>query len=110
MLNSLHLIDQEALCQYLLSETQHKIGGFGKFPGAPPGTSVYRLGWVVSCPALSVLMIADIMHSCLGLAGLACMRHADLKPFDPSLCISFEARDRIENLPFRYIEHPHRSG
>lgn len=98
-------MDQEALCEYLLSKTQHKIGGFGKLPGDPPGTLPYRLSWAVSCPALSVLMVVDIMHSCLGLAGLACMRHADLKPFDSSLCISFEARDRIGNLPFRYTEH-----
>lgn len=53
-----------------------------------------------------MLIVADIMHSCLGLAGLACMRHADLKPFDPSLCISLEARDRIENLPFRQSGNP----
>ncbi|KAL8764336.1 MAG: hypothetical protein Q9184_000041 [Pyrenodesmia sp. 2 TL-2023] len=44
ILNSLHLIDQEVLCQYLLSKTQHKIGGFGKFPGEPPGTLL--LNWL----------------------------------------------------------------
>ncbi|KAL8989429.1 MAG: hypothetical protein Q9177_001688 [Variospora cf. flavescens] len=72
MLSSLHLIDQDALSRYLLSETQHQIGGFGKLPGDPPG-----------------------------LAGLACMGHPDLKPFDPSLCISMETRDRLEGLKDR---------
>ncbi|KAL8963263.1 MAG: hypothetical protein Q9193_000449 [Seirophora villosa] len=37
MLGSLDLIDQDALSRYLLSETQHQIGGFGKLPGDPPG-------------------------------------------------------------------------
>ncbi|KAL9021659.1 MAG: hypothetical protein Q9185_001194 [Variospora sp. 1 TL-2023] len=72
MLSSLHLIDQDALSRYLLSETQHQIGGFGKLPGDPPG-----------------------------LAGLACMGHPDLKRFDPSLCISMETRDRLEGLKGR---------
>ncbi|KAL8655695.1 MAG: hypothetical protein Q9210_000717 [Variospora velana] len=79
MLSSIHLIDQDALSRYLLSKTQHQIGGFGKLPGDPP----------------------DIMHSCLGLAGLACMGHPDLKRFDPSLCISMETRDRLEGLKGR---------
>ncbi|KAI4133468.1 MAG: hypothetical protein LQ338_000204 [Usnochroma carphineum] len=37
ILNSLHLIDQDALRRYLLTKTQHQIGGFGKLPGDPPG-------------------------------------------------------------------------
>ncbi|KAL8843579.1 MAG: hypothetical protein Q9170_000083 [Blastenia crenularia] len=38
MLNSLHLIDQDALCQYLYTKTQHPVlGGFGKIPGDMPG-------------------------------------------------------------------------
>lgn len=40
MLGSLDLIDQDALSRYLLSETQHQIGGFGKLPGDPPGRSL----------------------------------------------------------------------
>ncbi|KAI4171313.1 MAG: hypothetical protein LQ343_004390 [Gyalolechia ehrenbergii] len=82
ILNKLHLIDQDALRQYLFTMTQHQIGGFGKLPGDPP----------------------DIMHSCLGLAGLAGMGHPDLKAFDPSLCISLEARRWVERLPFRHSE------
>ncbi|KAL8944574.1 MAG: hypothetical protein Q9216_000377 [Gyalolechia sp. 2 TL-2023] len=82
ILNKLQLIDQEALRQYLFMMTQHQIGGFGKLPGDPP----------------------DIMHSCLGLTGLAGMGHPDLKALDPSLCISVEARQRVERLPFRSLE------
>ncbi|KAL8813458.1 MAG: hypothetical protein Q9200_000255 [Gallowayella weberi] len=80
ILNSLHLLDQEALRRYLLEKTQHRIGGFGKLPGDVP---------------------ADIMHSCLGLAGLAGMGEADLEPYDPSLCLSLKAKQRLESLPWR---------
>lgn len=83
ILNKLHLIDQDALHQYLFTMTQHQIGGFGKLPGDPP----------------------DIMHSCLGLAGLAAMGHPELKTFDPSLCISLEIRQRIEHLSSRYSDN-----
>ncbi|KAL8789863.1 MAG: hypothetical protein Q9213_000931 [Squamulea squamosa] len=37
MLNSIHLLDQEALRHYLLEKTQHRIGGFGKLAGDVPG-------------------------------------------------------------------------
>ncbi|KAL8699658.1 MAG: hypothetical protein Q9224_001316 [Gallowayella concinna] len=37
ILNSIHLLDQEALRRYLLEKTQHRIGGFGKLPGDVPG-------------------------------------------------------------------------
>ncbi|KAL8967192.1 MAG: hypothetical protein Q9183_003030 [Haloplaca sp. 2 TL-2023] len=79
MMNSLHLLDMPALRRYLLEKTQHRIGGFGKLPGDVP----------------------DIMHSCLGLAGLAVMGEPGLKTLDPSLCLSVEARERLENLPWR---------
>ncbi|KAI4249495.1 MAG: hypothetical protein L6R42_008966, partial [Xanthoria sp. 1 TBL-2021] len=36
ILNSIHLLDQEALRRYLLEKTQHRIGGFGKLPGDAP--------------------------------------------------------------------------
>ena len=32
------LINQEAVRRFLLEQTQHRIGGFGKAPGNPPGT------------------------------------------------------------------------
>ncbi|KAL8730429.1 MAG: hypothetical protein Q9166_004067 [cf. Caloplaca sp. 2 TL-2023] len=40
LLNSLHLLDQDALRRYLLEKTQHRIGGFGKLPGDVPGRSM----------------------------------------------------------------------
>ncbi|KAI4102307.1 MAG: hypothetical protein LQ339_004662 [Xanthoria mediterranea] len=79
ILNSVHLLDQGALRRYLLEKTQHRIGGFGKLPGDAP----------------------DIMHSCLGLAGLAGMGEPDLMPYDPSLCLSMQAKHRLESLPWR---------
>ncbi|KAL9605133.1 MAG: hypothetical protein Q9219_000067 [cf. Caloplaca sp. 3 TL-2023] len=103
LLDSLHLVDLDALRDYLFNKTQHQIGGFGKLPGDPPGKSSH----VEHCaptgdPLYRLLIEIDVMHSCLGLAGLAGMGEPDLKPFDPSLCISLEARQRLESLPFRY--------
>jgi len=43
------------------------------------------------------IRIADIMHSYLGLAALACMREPDLKSIDPALCFSVSAREAFEN-------------
>ncbi|KAI4198610.1 MAG: hypothetical protein LQ350_005201 [Teloschistes chrysophthalmus] len=40
ILNSLHLLDQDALARYLIEKTQHRIGGFGKLPGDVPGMSI----------------------------------------------------------------------
>ncbi|KAL8821803.1 MAG: hypothetical protein Q9223_000215 [Gallowayella weberi] len=99
ILNSLHLLDQEALRRYLLEKTQHRIGGFGKLPGDVPGRSKQPL----SCIHITLLakIAADIMHSCLGLAGLAGMGEADLEPYDPSLCLSLKAKQRLESLPWR---------
>ncbi|KAL8674693.1 MAG: hypothetical protein Q9168_000925 [Polycauliona sp. 1 TL-2023] len=37
ILDSIHLLDQDALRRYLLEKTQHRIGGFGKLPGDAPG-------------------------------------------------------------------------
>ncbi|KAL9042726.1 MAG: hypothetical protein Q9180_000384 [Flavoplaca navasiana] len=79
ILDSIHLLDQQALRRYLLEKTQHRIGGFGKLPGDAP----------------------DIMHSCLGLAGLAGMGEPDLMPYDPSSCLSIKAKQRLESLPWR---------
>ncbi|KAL8773118.1 MAG: hypothetical protein Q9209_001794 [Squamulea sp. 1 TL-2023] len=96
MLNSIHLLDQEALRRYLLEKTQHRIGGFGKLAGDVPGRGVNASSIV---PSLSRL---DIMHSCLGLAGLAGMGEPDLEPYDPSLCLSIKAKQRLERLPWRH--------
>jgi prenyltransferase beta subunit len=38
LMGSSQLINQEAIRRFLLEQTQHRIGGFGKAPGNPPGT------------------------------------------------------------------------
>ena len=79
MLKKVHLVAFNAIRRYLLEKTQHVVGGFGKFPGDPP----------------------DILHSYLGLAGLATMKEPGLKSLDPTLCISVSAREHLESLPWR---------
>ena len=59
---------------YLLDGAQHVIGGFGKLPGDPP----------------------DIYHSYLSLATLGIMGESSVKSLDPILCLSEEAKARIE--------------
>ncbi|KAJ0296025.1 hypothetical protein COL5a_011526 [Colletotrichum fioriniae] len=64
MLGHTDLIDAEPSRRFITRKTQHLIGGFSKYPGGPP----------------------DIYHGFLGLAALAIMGDADLKPFDASIC------------------------
>jgi geranylgeranyl transferase type-1 subunit beta len=68
------LIDSESARRFLLDQTQHRIGGFGKEPGYPP----------------------DLYHSYLGLATLAMMKELGLKEVDPVLCASTETKEKIE--------------
>lgn len=58
---------------FLLEQTQHMIGGFGKNPGSPP----------------------DVGHGCLGLAALATMGDPSLKRLDPALCVSVDTVAKI---------------
>lgn len=63
------------------------MGGFGKLPGALP----------------------DLYHAFLGLAALSLLNaECDLgfepnalRSLDPAMCITVEAREWIENLPWR---------
>ena len=55
------------------------VGGFGKIAGDPP----------------------DIYHSYLGLAALALHHEPGLKEFDPALCITKDAKQYLESLPWR---------
>ncbi len=68
------LIDNESGRRFLLDQTQHRIGGFGKQPGYPP----------------------DLYHSYLGLATLAMMKEPGLKEVDPVLCASTETKEKME--------------
>jgi len=74
MLGQASLINKDGCRLFLLDKTQHRIGGFGKSPGYPP----------------------DIYHSYLGLATLAILKEPGLKPVDPAICISIQARQNIE--------------
>lgn len=111
MLDSLHLIDPAPVRRYLLSRTQHLVGGFGKLPGDPP----------------------DMYHAYLGLAALSLLDGSEvearsqvdghgrspekgsqkiakgneptgsigLAPLDPALCMSVRAREWLEGLSWR---------
>lgn len=71
------LYDGASLKEYLLGKTQHPVlGGFSKFPGDPP----------------------DLYHSYLGLAALALSHSDEVKAVDGSMCISSEARSRVQTL------------
>jgi len=87
---SLHLMQQpdiythNLLRSYLLELTQHQImGGFTKFPGDK---------------------YADLYHSYLGLAALSLASTAEqrqldgIKELDPGMCISKEARARLQTV------------
>ncbi|KZL80963.1 prenyltransferase and squalene oxidase [Colletotrichum incanum] len=73
MLGHADLIDAESSRRFIMSKTQHLIGGFSKYPGGPP----------------------DIYHSFLGLAALAIMGDSALKSFDASVCATKETIDKI---------------
>jgi geranylgeranyl transferase type-1 subunit beta len=86
LLGHLDLVDQTPIRRWLLDRTQHKIvGGFGKLPGDAP----------------------DIYHSFLGLVTLALFEEPRLKDVDAALCMSKQAKARLESLPWRkeILEH-----
>lgn len=72
----LNLLNTTAIRRFLFEQSQHQIGGFGKYPGNPP----------------------DIYHSYLGLAALAVLQEPGLKPLDSVLCMSKEQRERMEKM------------
>ncbi|KAF4637117.1 hypothetical protein G7Y89_g955 [Cudoniella acicularis] len=74
--NNTKLVDLDAIRRFLFQQTQHRIGGFGKYPGSPP----------------------DIYHSYLGLAALAVLKEPGIKPLDSAICISKQQRERISTL------------
>jgi geranylgeranyl transferase type-1 subunit beta len=77
MLNHSNLYDRVAVTKYLLTKTQNPItGGFGKFPGDPP----------------------DLYHSYLGLAALSLAGSEEVKALDAGMCISLEAKGRLDGI------------
>ncbi len=101
ILNRMHLIDLAANRRYLLEQTQHLIGGFGKVFQAPPGTFLLKsTSAEPNGHKLTIYDITDIMHSYLGLAALALMKESGLRSIDSTLCISLKAREHLESLPW----------
>lgn len=86
------LLNVPPIRRFLFEQTQHRIGGFGKCPGDPPGLPLSGF------PTLSVLTIIDIYHSYLALAILATMNEPGLKPLDAALCISIQQKEKLEQL------------
>ncbi|KAI2626323.1 terpenoid cyclases/Protein prenyltransferase [Xylaria nigripes] len=82
------LINRVPARRFILEKTQHRIGGFAKFPDGPP----------------------DVYHAYLGLAALTTIAGAEGEPgiakFDPRLCISAEAAARISKAK-EFILNPH---
>ncbi|KAF3906199.1 hypothetical protein ABW20_dc0101335 [Dactylellina cionopaga] len=79
LLKKAHLADAESNREYLLENTAHLIGGFGKVPGAPP----------------------DVLHSCLGTVGLGIFREEGIHRVDSALCTALQTRERAEGLEWR---------
>jgi geranylgeranyl transferase type-1 subunit beta len=92
------LVNAEPIRRFLFEHTQHRIGGFGKAPGNPPGSFLI----FVRKPVLAYCL-ADIYHSYLGLAALATMKEPGIKPLDPALCISAQQREKIDELRKRAL-------
>ena len=93
LVGQLQLVNLGAIRRFLFEQTQHRIGGFGKTPGSPPGPSHFPC-----CSMVYSHASPDIYHSCLGLAALATVKEPGLKALDPALCISLEQRAKIDKL------------
>lgn len=92
------LIDPTPIRRFLFEETQHQIGGFGKYPGSAPGKLLIFLSSYQSYFLLyrsNQSHHKDIYHSYLGLAFLAIQKEPGLKSFDAPLCVSAEQRRKI---------------
>ncbi|EPS44078.1 hypothetical protein H072_1947 [Dactylellina haptotyla CBS 200.50] len=79
LLKKSHLVDAESNREYLLENTAHIIGGFGKVPKAPP----------------------DVLHSCLGAVSLGISREEGINRVDSALCTSLQTRERVEGFEWR---------
>lgn len=75
MLGKEELVNAEGFRRFLLEQTQHQIGGFGKCPGYPP----------------------DLYHAYLGLGILSIMGEPGLKPVHPAFCVTIDAKENLEN-------------
>jgi geranylgeranyl transferase type-1 subunit beta len=76
LIGKLDVFNTSKAQQYLLQMTQHRIGGFSKYPDDPP----------------------DIFHSYMGLAALSMLGHQELKPIHPAACMSMDAVQYLEDM------------
>ncbi|KAF3282411.1 hypothetical protein TWF970_001817 [Orbilia oligospora] len=79
LLKKAHLVNSESNREYLLEDTAHRIGGFGKWAGAPP----------------------DVLHSCLGMVSLGIFREEGINRVDSALCTALQTRELVESLGWR---------
>ena len=86
------LLNTNGSRRFLLEQTQHRIGGFGKAPGDPPGPFPQIMA------LRKLIMLIDIYHSYLGLATLAIMKEPGIKPLDSALCVSIQQKEIISWL------------
>jgi geranylgeranyl transferase type-1 subunit beta len=90
--NKAQLLNTKAARRFQFEQTQHRIGGFGKAPGDPPGLSPPMM------PRSKLMILPDIYHSYLGLATLAIMKEPGIKPLDSALCVSLQQKQIINKL------------
>ncbi|KAK4947708.1 geranylgeranyl transferase type-1 subunit beta [Elasticomyces elasticus] len=102
LMNASRVIHPTPVRRYLLEQTAHIVGGFGKLPGDPP----------------------DVYHSYLGLAALSLLETAaqaahespregrdkpveerELKALDACMCVSIEAKSRLYAIWQRWGVH-----
>lgn len=76
MLGQAKLANKEGFRRFLLEQTEHRIGGFGKCPGYPP----------------------DLYHAYLGLASLSLMGEPGLKPVHPAFVITQQAKENLDRV------------
>lgn len=95
MLERYSVIDAERNRQYLLGQTQHLVGGFGKIAGDPPGKAT-SIEWQLHADTTS-----DLLHSYFGMVSMAFQGEAGLHRVDPTLVTTERVVQHLESLPWR---------
>ncbi|KAJ1673653.1 Rab geranylgeranyltransferase, partial [Spiromyces aspiralis] len=73
ILNRVHWIDQEKLCKFILSAQDEEKGGIADRPGD----------------------MADVYHTCFGIAGLSLAGYPGLAEVDPVYCMPVRVIERM---------------
>ena len=87
MLGVYHLVDTEANLKFLETTSSNR-GGFSKHADGYPG--IYKIDLI-----LKIIFLLDILHSYMGLAGLAIAKHPGLNNLVPSINISTRAMEHL---------------